>query len=98
MNVANASNRLRNLYLSVRPSIPGQPVMSSISNSAENPSRPDERYTTVAIAIHWLAAALIVAALIVGVSMVDVPVSPSRLRLYSYHKWIGITILALSAV
>jgi len=63
-----------------------------------DPSRPDERYTGPAIAIHWLAAVLIAAALIIGVSMVDLPVSPSRLKLYSYHKWIGITILVLSAL
>jgi len=70
----------------------------NVDPSRPDPSRPDARYTTVAIAIHWLAAALILAALIIGVSMVDLPVSPSRLKLYSYHKWIGITVLALSAV
>ena len=71
--------------------------MDSISSTA-NSSQPDERYTTVAIAIHWLAAVLIVSTLILGVSMVDLPVSPQRLKLYSYHKWIGILILVLSAL
>jgi cytochrome b561 len=30
--------------------------------------------------------------------MVDLPLSPDKLRLYSYHKWIGITVLLLVAV
>lgn len=72
--------------------------MDLISSAAEVSSRPGERYTTVAIVIHWLAAVLIVSTLILGVSMVDLPVSPQRLKLYSYHKWIGIVILVLSAV
>ena len=76
--------------------------MEPISNTAATASAPDEppdeRYTAVAIAIHWLAAALIVSTVIIGVSMVDMPVSPARLKIYSYHKWIGILILLLSAV
>ena len=73
-------------------------VMSPSGDAAENTSLPNERYTAVAIAIHWLAAVLIVMALVIGVSMVDLPMSPARLKLFNYHKWIGITILALSAV
>lgn len=98
MNFVNVSNRIRNLHLPVRLPLPRMTAMSSISQAAADSSRSDERYTTVAIAIHWLAAVLIVVALIIGMSMVDLPVSPSRLKLYSYHKWIGITILVLSAV
>ena len=52
---------------------------------------------TVAIAIHWLLAVAIVATFLIGLSMVDMPLSPQRLRLYNWHKWLGIAILALSA-
>jgi cytochrome b561 len=56
------------------------------------------RYTSVAIVFHWLLALMIVGALGVGTYMVDLPMSPSRLKLYNYHKWAGVTILVLSAL
>ena len=56
------------------------------------------RYTPVAIALHWLLALLIVGALGVGLYMTDLPFSPTRLKLYNWHKWAGITILVLSAL
>jgi cytochrome b561 len=56
------------------------------------------RYDGVAIALHWVLAVAIVAAFGVGVYMADLPFSPQRVKLINYHKWAGITILALSAV
>ena len=56
------------------------------------------RYTRTAITLHWLLAAAIVANLALGVAMHDLPISPTRLRLFNWHKWAGITILALSAL
>jgi cytochrome b561 len=56
------------------------------------------RYTRTAIALHWLLALAIVGSFIVGVYMADLPVSPQRLKLYNWHKWAGICILALSAL
>jgi cytochrome b561 len=58
---------------------------------------PPPRYTTTAIALHWLLALLIISGFSLGLYMVDLPVSPSRLKLYNYHKWLGVAILALSA-
>lgn len=55
------------------------------------------RYTPVALGLHWLLAVMIVATFSFGVYMTDLPMSPSRLKLYNYHKWAGVTILALSA-
>lgn len=57
-----------------------------------------ERYSMPAIVLHWLLALMIVIAFGVGLSMSDMPLSPQRLKLYNYHKWAGITILALSAL
>lgn len=54
------------------------------------------RYTRTAITLHWAIALLIFAAFPLGVYMHDLPLSPSKLRLYSYHKWIGVTIFVLA--
>lgn len=62
------------------------------------PAAPAPRYTLVAIVLHWLLALAIVVAFCVGVYMSDLPVSPTRLKLYNWHKWAGICILALSAL
>ncbi|MFT7775777.1 cytochrome b [Roseateles sp.] len=56
------------------------------------------RYTPVAIVLHWLLALAIVGAFCMGVYMADLPFSPTRLKLYNWHKWAGVTILALSAL
>lgn len=55
------------------------------------------RYTGLAIVFHWVLAILIIGALGFGLYMVDLPFSPSRIRQYNWHKWLGITILLLSA-
>jgi len=55
-------------------------------------------YGAVAIALHWLLALAIVGAFSVGVYMHDLPFSPQRLKFFNWHKWAGVTILALSAL
>ena len=54
------------------------------------------RYTATAIGFHWLLALMITASFAFGLYMVDLPFSPARVRQYNWHKWAGITILALS--
>jgi cytochrome b561 len=62
-------------------------------------ARPtDSRYSTVAIALHWLLALLIAGTFCVGLYMHELPFSPTRLKLFNWHKWAGATILALSAL
>jgi len=56
------------------------------------------RYTPVAIVLHWLMALAIIGAFGVGLYMADLPFSMTRLKLYNWHKWAGVTILALAAV
>ena len=56
------------------------------------------RYTAPAIALHWLVALLIFSGWSLGVYMVDLKLSPDKLRLYSWHKWIGITVLLLACL
>jgi cytochrome b561 len=63
-----------------------------------NAPTPTARYTRVAIALHWLLAVMIIGAFCVGLYMHELPLSPTRLKLYNWHKWAGVTILALSAL
>lgn len=56
------------------------------------------RYTTTAIALHWLIALLIFATFPLGLYMADLGLSPSKLRLYSWHKWIGVSIFVLALI
>lgn len=53
-------------------------------------------YTRTAVGLHWAAAALIIAGLFMGWTMTEMPISPQRLTTYNYHKWIGVTVLALT--
>ena len=55
------------------------------------------RYTATAIALHWGLALAIAGAFGLGLYMADLPLSPRRVQLYNWHKWAGVTILALSA-
>ena len=53
-------------------------------------------YTRAAIALHWLVALLILANLALGFYTVDLPLSPRKLRLFSWHKWVGVTVFILA--
>lgn len=52
-------------------------------------------YTRTAMILHGLMALLMVAGFSVGLYMVGLHLSPLKLRLYAYHKWIGVTVFAL---
>lgn len=54
------------------------------------------RYGATAIALHWVLGLAIVGVFGVGWYMTGLPFSPQRLKLYNWHKWAGVTILALS--
>jgi cytochrome b561 len=56
------------------------------------------RYTRTAIALHWLMAVMILASLGMGLYMVDLAISPQKLKYYSWHKWAGVTIFVLAAI
>lgn len=55
-------------------------------------------YTRTAIALHWLTATLILITFVLGVYMHELTFSPFKLKLFSYHKWIGVTIFLLTLV
>ena len=57
------------------------------------------KYTKTAILLHWLIAILIIGAFALGVTMVDIPgLTPTKLKYFSWHKWIGVTVLGLACV
>ncbi len=47
-------------------------------------------YTATAKALHWLMALLLFGLLALGFYMQDLPLSPQKLQLYSWHKWAGV--------
>ena len=55
-------------------------------------------YTPVAKVLHWLMAVLLFGLLALGFTMTDLPLSPRKLQLYSWHKWAGVTVFLLVLV
>ena len=54
-----------------------------------------QRYTGIAMGLHWLIGLMILISLGVGLYMVELALSPQKLRLYSWHKWAGVSIFML---
>ena len=56
-------------------------------------------YSRISILLHWLMALLIVAAFALGFVMTDIPgITPAKLKYFSWHKWLGVTVLLLTAL
>lgn len=66
------------------------------ASSTIRPAQAGSRYTPLAMALHWLLGLAVLAMFGVGFYMADLPFSPLRLKLYNWHKWAGVTFLALS--
>lgn len=57
------------------------------------------RYSKTTMLLHWLMAILIIYAFVLAKIMVDMPgISPTKLKYYSWHKWLGVTVLALACI
>lgn len=54
------------------------------------------RYTPVAMFLHWGLAVAIIGAFGMGLYLEGLPFSPAKLKLINWHKWAGVSILALS--
>ena len=54
------------------------------------------QYTRVAIGLHWLMAIGLAGMFVLGLYMHDLPLSPEKLKLYSWHKWAGVTLFLLA--
>jgi cytochrome b561 len=55
-------------------------------------------YTRTAVALHWLIAGLIISAFALGWVMTELAISPLKVRMFNWHKWVGMTVLALAAL
>lgn len=56
------------------------------------------RYTRTARSLHWLMALLLTGMVGLGFYMQTMPLSPTKLQVYSWHKWLGITIFLLAVI
>lgn len=59
---------------------------------------PALHYNGIAKSLHWLMALLIIGLIPLGLYMEDLPLSPQKLQLYSWHKWAGVTVFVLLLV
>ena len=55
----------------------------------------DLAYTSTAKVLHWLMAILFFGLLALGFYMHDLPLSPEKLKLFSWHKWAGVSAFLL---
>lgn len=55
-------------------------------------------YTLTAKTLHWAIALMLFGLLALGFYMQDLPLSPEKLKLYSWHKWAGVTVFLLVLV
>lgn len=59
----------------------------------------DEAYTSTAIGLHWIIAALMICGFALGWVMTSIPgFTPAKLRYFSWHKWMGVTVFALATL
>jgi len=70
------------------------PMNSAPASSAAS----GQRYTGLAIGLHWLIAIALVGCFALGLYMHELPLSPQKLKLYSWHKWAGVTIFFFVAL
>jgi cytochrome b561 len=56
------------------------------------------RYSRTAIVLHWVLGVAIMGVFGVGLYMGNLPFSPLRLKLFNWHKWAGMSLLALSVL
>ncbi len=60
---------------------------------------PVERYSATAIGLHWAIALLMICGFWLGWIMTDIPgMTPTKLKYFSWHKWIGVTVFALAVI
>jgi cytochrome b561 len=55
-------------------------------------------YTKTAISLHWVISIALICTFILGLYVSDLPFSLERIKLISYHKWAGISILFLVTI
>jgi cytochrome b561 len=49
-------------------------------------------FGAVAKAFHWVTLLLLVGSFTIALSMESLPLSPRKLQLFAWHKWVGLTV------
>jgi cytochrome b561 len=75
---------------------PSTPAAIAPTHMPATTSADATRYGGVAIVLHWVLALAIAGTFCVGLYMAGLPFSVLRVKLINWHKWAGISILALS--
>jgi cytochrome b561 len=55
-----------------------------------------DRFGTIAKVLHWTTFLLLLGSFGLGLSMVGLPLSPRKLEVYSWHKWVGVTVFLVT--
>jgi cytochrome b561 len=56
-------------------------------------------YTSTAKWLHWLVAVLMIVTFYIGWVMVDMHgISPTKLKYFNWHKWVGMIVLGLAVI
>lgn len=56
----------------------------------------EAHYSATAKWVHWLTLLLLLGSYTLGFIMADLKPSPTRLQMFAYHKWIGVTVFLLT--
>lgn len=72
--------------------------MTSVEPSSSSRPAGPAAYSWPAKLAHWLVAVLILTNFTLAWIMVDMKISPTTLKLFSYHKWIGVTVFVLAVL
>ena len=57
-----------------------------------------DRFGTLAQAFHWVTFLLLLASFGIGLTMVDLPLGLRKLQAFSWHKWVGVTVLLITVL
>lgn len=60
-----------------------------------SPQPRSDRYTSVAIALHWITAVLVLCMIVVGITMVQLPQGDLQNLLFNLHRSTGVLIFPL---
>jgi cytochrome b561 len=63
-----------------------------------SPAAMPTAYTPAARFLHWATAALLLLLFGLGVSMTRWVPDEQKIRVYSWHEWVGLTVFALTAI
>lgn len=56
------------------------------------------RYKSIVVAIHWIAAVLIITQIVIGLKFADMPKGPARMDAFAWHRTVGVAILLLALI